>query len=327
MTDSPPPLPEFSAPEPAMDFTSEGDLQRFLLIFLEAKGHTVYREVQCENGGRIDLLTSLYLIECKRYLTRSALHSAAGQLWVYRQRYSDRQPIIAGLTPKANQEDAFAAAAKLKEAGIQIWFVDHMAEILEFYEQMPAPVDPNAPDWVDSETNPEISPDNDNETETETETDMSPANADELPYAAEPAGLAAPVAAPLVDNRPRRSPSAISFEAGCGALIGAGIVLAGFLMVARVFRANPPVQLSYTEQQHWTDLHAAIPAWDIETAKTTLSPLMQSKDPCVMSFARSLNDSLNAEGPEGFRQVNTLKRALNDAEGCQLAVTPYEFAP
>ncbi|MEO0825253.1 MAG: hypothetical protein AAFX95_16360 [Cyanobacteria bacterium J06639_16] len=316
MTDSPPPIPEFSVPEPpTMGFVNEDALQRFLMIFLESKGHTVHREVPCENGGRIDLLTSLYLIECKRYLSRNALHSAAGQLWVYRQHYPKLQPIIAGLTPKSNQEDAWAAAAKLKETGIQIWFVDRMADVIEFYAQMPpSPLDADDPhaDLPEAE---------------------GVALASNLPESIPlpthdslmPLGNPAP---PLLENRRRQRPaSAISFEAGCGALIGAGIVLGGFLMLARVFRATPPVQLSATEQIQWADLHAAIPAWDIQTAKETLIPLMKSDDPCIVSFARSFNDSLNADGPEGFRRVNDIKRSVNETESCQLTITSYEFAP
>lgn len=296
-----------------MDFVNEDALQRFLLMFLESKGHTVHREVLCENGGRIDLLTSLYLIECKRYLNRNALHSAAGQLWVYRQHYPKLQPIIAGLTPKSNQEDAWAAAAKLKETGIQIWFVDRMADVIEFYAQMPPALAPDEspaglPDGestVFEATVPESSP-------------MPTHNAAMPPINAPPQ---------MANRRRQRQASAISFEAGCGALIGAGIVLAGFLAVARVFRATPPVQLSATEQIQWADLHAAIPAWDIQTAKEVLVPLMKSDDPCIVSFARSFNDSLNADGPEGFRRVNEIKRSVNETESCQLTITSYEFAP
>ena len=318
MTDSPPPIPEFSTPEPpVVDFANEDALQRFLMTFLESKGHTVHREVLCENGGRIDLLTSLYLIECKRYLNRNSLHSAAGQLWVYRQHYPKLQPIIAGLTPKSNQEDAWAAAAKLKEAGIQIWFVDRMAEVIEFYAQMP-PTLLNP----EEEADPEIE---DNETSIP---GPDAPEAHSTPSREALASATTAAAPPFLEEQGRqRQPSAISLEAGCGALIGAGIVLAGFLMVARVFRGTPSVQLSATEQVHWADLHAAIPAWDVQTAKDMLVPLMQSGDPCVVSFARSLNDSLNADGPEGFRRVNDIKRTLNEAENCQLAITSYEFSP
>lgn len=120
----------------------------------------------------------------------------------------------------------------------------------------------------------------------------------------------------------------ISYEAGIAALVGAGIVLAGFAFAGQKLIGEsifPP--RSNKQQQQWTQVHKAIAVWDIQTAKANLVPLTQSRDSCTAEFAERLNDQLDEQGAEAFRAVNTIKRSLNGERGCKLDITPYDFAP
>lgn len=121
-----------------MDFGSEDELQAFLADWLMSMGHTVYREVSCPDG-RIDLLTQGFLIECKRYLTPECLDKAAGQLGRYRRHFPTQQMVIAGLTPRSNMQAAYTVAQGQIAAGIRVWFVDQMPELLTYYDELMAP--------------------------------------------------------------------------------------------------------------------------------------------------------------------------------------------
>ncbi|NJN02759.1 MAG: hypothetical protein HC873_06190 [Leptolyngbyaceae cyanobacterium SL_1_1] len=120
----------------------------------------------------------------------------------------------------------------------------------------------------------------------------------------------------------------ISYEAGIAALVGAGIVLAGFAFAGQKLMgtaAFAPRLGKY--QQQWEQVHQAIAVWDLQTAKANLIPLSHSRDRCVAEFAQNLNQQLSTQGAEAFRAVNQIKRSLNDQADCKLEITPYEFSP
>ncbi|MFE4107424.1 hypothetical protein [Almyronema epifaneia] len=120
----------------------------------------------------------------------------------------------------------------------------------------------------------------------------------------------------------------ISYEAGIAALVGAGIVLAGFAFAGhKLIGETAFAPRSSKFQQQWSQVHKAIAVWDMQTAKANLVPLSQSRDKCVAEFAKRLNNQLSEEGAEAFRSVNPLKRSLNGDWGCDLEVVPYEFSP
>ena len=48
-----------------MEFANEREIQDALIEFLLSEGHNVEDEVTCD-GGRVDILTDDYIIECKQ---------------------------------------------------------------------------------------------------------------------------------------------------------------------------------------------------------------------------------------------------------------------
>ncbi len=76
----------------------------------------------------------------------------------------------------------------------------------------------------------------------------------------------------------------------------------------------------------WHRLHAAVPNWDMETTLLSLTALRQNPNACVSRFASQLTIFLRERGVEGFRTINSVKRALNQ-EGCDLPIQSYDFSP
>ncbi len=76
----------------------------------------------------------------------------------------------------------------------------------------------------------------------------------------------------------------------------------------------------------WHRLHAAVPNWDMETTLLSLTTLRQNPNACVSRFASQLTIFLRERGVEGFRTINSVKRALNQ-EGCDLPIQSYDFSP
>lgn len=77
----------------------------------------------------------------------------------------------------------------------------------------------------------------------------------------------------------------------------------------------------------WGTLHTAIPAWDIQTSLVALNLLKGASDRCMASFATELEQALQSQGAEGFRQVNSIKLNLNENSQCNLSLVDYEFSP
>lgn len=91
--------------------------------------------------------------------------------------------------------------------------------------------------------------------------------------------------------------------------------------------SNPaPPAVSPTDQA-WQRLHAAVPLWDVDTALVSLATLKQGSNACVAQFADRFAQTLRQRGAEGFRQINPIKRALNQQQGCNLEIRSYEFSP
>ncbi|MFZ4639687.1 MAG: hypothetical protein ACOYMP_04680 [Nodosilinea sp.] len=77
----------------------------------------------------------------------------------------------------------------------------------------------------------------------------------------------------------------------------------------------------------WDQLHGAVAVWDRDTALSSLKQLSQSRNVCVAEFARRFELSLTQRGAEGFRDINPIKRALNQQDRCTLQMQEYDFSP
>lgn len=107
----------------------------------------------------------------------------------------------------------------------------------------------------------------------------------------------------------------------------AGILAGSFALAYRILSPATLVPLSPAEQTAWEDLHEAIGVWDVKTAETNLTVLAQSQNTCVAEFANRLDTALATSGPEGFKEVNPIKRDVNQDRHCALEVVPYDFSP
>ncbi|HEY9738759.1 MAG TPA: hypothetical protein V6D06_20840, partial [Trichocoleus sp.] len=219
------------------------------------------------------ILTQKYAIECKRYLSRAALFAAAGQLRTYEPHFPEQTPVIAGLTPESEASDYNAVADRLKTSGIEIWFIDQMEPLMEYYHQL-------AKQPLEEEVT--------------------------LPGFKLPRPLA-----------------------GLAVALGiAGILAASFAIAYSILSdTETRLTISVEEQERWDRFHDAASVWDINSAQAQLNGLTDSKNRCVRAFATRQLDSLTQKGAEGFRDLNALKRALNDEENCELEVTPFDFSP
>ncbi|MEO1208618.1 MAG: hypothetical protein AAFX78_03665 [Cyanobacteria bacterium J06638_20] len=113
-----------------MNFKNEAELQEAIAAWLNQRGHQSQREVKT-GGGRVDILTSQHLIEVKPKLSRSAQFQALGQLQTYDKRFPRHQKVIAGLTP-SSASSAYTTATRIREDGVEVWFMDSMPEFVRF---------------------------------------------------------------------------------------------------------------------------------------------------------------------------------------------------
>ena len=82
-----------------------------------------------------------------------------------------------------------------------------------------------------------------------------------------------------------------------------------------------------TDQIYWQELHKAIPRWDKQTARSNIDSLIRSSNKCYSDFASELKNSIALKDSEGFRDVNLIKRELNQKLDCNFEIIPYEFSP
>jgi hypothetical protein len=129
---------------------------------------------------------------------------------------------------------------------------------------------------------------------------------------------------PPRENFSRRSPLA-----GCFISLGmAAILTFSFWIAYRILdRHQTQTATSSSQSQTWEDLHQAVAVWDLDTARSHLQILEKNRNACMSTFAERLDNSLEQQGAEGFRDINPIKRALNQQEGCTLEMRDYEFSP
>jgi hypothetical protein len=116
-----------------MRFSNEEELQDFLISYLEHRGMNCLKEFVLPNAGRIDILTDHYVIECKHKLNSASLDKAAGQLLGrYIHYFPEHKAVIAGLA----SDNGRTTAASLMSGGTQVWFIDEIEDIQEFYKEI-----------------------------------------------------------------------------------------------------------------------------------------------------------------------------------------------
>lgn len=116
-----------------MKFNTEGELQDFLIAYLESRGSDCLKEVTLPNDGRVDILTDSYVIECKPVLNSASLYKAAGQLLGrYMPYFPEHEAVIAGLASEGGR----TTAASLRSSGTQVWFIDEIEDIQDFYKEI-----------------------------------------------------------------------------------------------------------------------------------------------------------------------------------------------
>lgn len=104
-------------------FSSEKEFQHSLANFLNFKDSASPQLEVPTKYGRIDILTSNLVIECKKELTAKTIREAAGQVQSYGLIYPGRTLVIAGWSPK-DLEPARVAADAVRKLGVEVWFMD-----------------------------------------------------------------------------------------------------------------------------------------------------------------------------------------------------------
>ncbi|NJL49306.1 MAG: hypothetical protein HC929_19985 [Leptolyngbyaceae cyanobacterium SM2_5_2] len=117
--------------------------------------------------------------------------------------------------------------------------------------------------------------------------------------------------------------------AGCIISLGmAAILSVSFWLAYNILaRHQLKVATNSRESRDWEQLHAAVGVWDLDTALSSLEPLSKSRSRCVATFAERFQATLEQRGSEGFRDINPIKRALNQQDGCNLEMQEYDFSP
>ncbi|MEB3288636.1 MAG: hypothetical protein VKI82_01905 [Leptolyngbya sp.] len=253
-----------------MEFPNLETLQSFLSRWLEQHGHDVYCQVPVPSGQKVDILTQDYLIRCVYTIQAEAIQAAVEDLDIQRRHFPDQKPVIAGLTPDQQWDEAYAMAEQVKDSDIEVWFIDQMPPFVSYYSQL-----------------------------------AKQGGAD-------------------ITRFPRRSP-----WAGCLLSLGVASILGlSFWLAFKILeRYDRQVAITTQDERAWEQLHGAVGQWDLNNAQVALGQLATSRNSCVSTFAERFSDSLDQQGAEGFRDINPIKRALNQEDGCRLEMTDYEFSP
>lgn len=125
-----------------MEFPNLETLQSFLARWLEQHGHDVYCQVPVPSGRKVDILTQDYVIRCAHVLTPNSLQGAADDLQIQREHFPDQKPVIAGLTPDQQWDEAYAIAERLKGSALEVWFIDQMPPFVSYYTTLMKQGDP-----------------------------------------------------------------------------------------------------------------------------------------------------------------------------------------
>ncbi|MBU6228211.1 MAG: hypothetical protein KGQ93_00755 [Cyanobacteria bacterium REEB459] len=117
--------------------------------------------------------------------------------------------------------------------------------------------------------------------------------------------------------------------AGCLISLGIATILGlSFWLAYNILdRRQLKTITSRQSDQAWEQLHRAVTVWDRDTALGSLKQLSKSPNLCVTEFARRFELSLTQRGAEGFRDINPIKRALNQQDRCTLPMQEYDFSP
>ncbi len=134
-----------------------------------------------------------------------------------------------------------------------------------------------------------------------------------------PGPVQKPVRAPLDQHNPL---TGCLMSLGIATILGLSFWLA-YAILNRQQQATPPTQTD----QAWKNLHAAVAVWDMDSSLANLAALSKSRNPCLAEFADRFTLSLQQRGKDGFRDINPIKRALNQQDGCRLDMPTYDFSP
>ncbi|QQE64517.1 hypothetical protein GFS31_11980 [Leptolyngbya sp. BL0902] len=110
---------------------------------------------------------------------------------------------------------------------------------------------------------------------------------------------------------------------GVAAILGLSFWLAFNILE----RYELQVATNTQDERAWERLHSAVEQWDINNAQLALEQLSSSRNACVSRFADQFSEALNQNGAEGFRDINPIKRTLNQQDRCRLEIQPYDFSP
>lgn len=116
--------------------------------------------------------------------------------------------------------------------------------------------------------------------------------------------------------------------AGVTVALGMATILAGsFALAYRILQEPSRHVNSPRDSIAWQGFHDAANVWDLDTAKRNLTQLRRSRNSCNARFAARFQGVVDRKGAEAFRDINPIKRTLNEQEGCNIEVIPYEFSP
>lgn len=117
--------------------------------------------------------------------------------------------------------------------------------------------------------------------------------------------------------------------AGCLLAMGVATILGlSFWLAFNILeRYQNQVATTTQDDRVWDQLHVAVAAWDVNGAQVALDELATSRNSCAVEFADRFSNSLEQRGPEGFRDINPIMRALNEQDDCRLEMREYEFSP
>jgi hypothetical protein len=121
----------------------------------------------------------------------------------------------------------------------------------------------------------------------------------------------------------RRNPLAGIFIA----LGMAAILSLSFWVAYRILdRQQMQIASNSQDSRAWDRMHAGVSVWDMDTTMESLEDLAKSRNVCVAEFASRFETSLKQNGPQGFRDINPIIRALNVEEDCNLEIREYDFS-
>ncbi|WP_027269391.1 hypothetical protein [Leptolyngbya sp. PCC 6406] len=262
-----------------MEFANEEALQDFLISYLENKGLSCYKEFPLTTGEFVDIVTNEYVIECKLRLSRKEIDSAAGQLLGrYLPHFFGRQGVIAGLSAPSGQ----SVAASLRRNGYQVWFLDEMPDLMEYYDIYTQTDEPE-PEPYYQEPEPDL---------------------DEFAF--------------YRDTQPTyRSTyrSSVDFGElvgiGIGGLIGLMVIIGAVSGGVQQAQQNAPVK----------QLHEAAIAWDPRSKHEAIQALRASGYDCNILLADTVEATWESAERSGFRGNVLYQKVFNRVDAMQQAIS------